>query len=73
MQLLCSILCDEFSVHIPYLLRSWPQCLQIHSLACVCPQTVQQYIDAGEDVDETDRVSFAVVVTTVGIGMEVGS
>ena len=26
---------DIFAVHIPHLLRSWPRCLQIHSLARV--------------------------------------
>ena len=63
---------DVFVVHIPHLLRSWPRCLQIHSLARVCPQTVQAYIDAGKDVNARDGVSFAVIGTAVGVGVQVG-
>ena len=63
---------NAFVVHIPHLLRSWPRCLQIHLLARVCPQTVQAYIDAGKDVNALNGVSFAMVDTTVGVGMQVG-
>ena len=63
---------NAFVVHIPHLLRSWPRCLQIHSLARVCPQTVQAYIDAGKDVNAQSAVSFAVIGIAVGVGMQVG-
>ena len=72
MQLLCSIFSNVFAVHILHLLRSWPKCLYIHSLARVCPQTVQAYIDAGKDVNARDEVSFVVVDTTVAVGVQVG-
>ena len=72
MQLLFSAFSNVFAVHIPHLLRSWPRCLtQIHSLACVCPQTVKKYIDAGKDVNAHDLVSVAVVDATVVVGGQV--
>jgi len=33
---------------------------------------VQAYIEAGKDVNAADEVSFVVVGTTVGVGMQVG-
>ena len=38
----------------------------------VCPQTVQAYIDAGKDVNAASEVSFAVIGTAVGVGVQVG-
>ena len=37
------------------------------------PQTVQNYIDAGGDVDATNYVSSPLVGMTVGVGAKVGS
>ena len=50
---------DAFVAHIPHLLRTWPQSFQIYSLACVYPQTVQKYVELGNDVDGPTDVSFA--------------
>ena len=37
-----------------------------------CPQTVQAYIDAGNDVNAQSAVSFEMVDTAVGVGLQVG-